>query len=316
MKIAKNNLDVQIAILEAKLGITPNIQWCADAVKNPKLSKKLEDMSELAMKEELQKLRVEKAKQKLFWIQKELNRSVKKAKAFNVQKIVKKIKSLPDDQRATFDDDLKAAKALDHMRMATLIYQDSILNSIREYIATTLTSLGLQSTLASGTEEYRNILQQKALSNDIEVLQNDLESFLRKLLHEPIKVEKSVKEAKEPSKISDTISEEEARQEFFVSSLNQNSDNEQEDVPKRKKNRMGQKARRALAESRYGKSANHFRAEAPRQRPQTKLSHDLAKKGARLAPEELHPSWQAKQLAKQKEQNAHFQGTKKVFSDD
>lgn len=118
-------------------------------------------------------------------------------------------------------------------------------------------------------------------------------------------------------------------------------------APKKRKNRMGQKARRALWEKKYGQNANHIRKEKEKNKSNRDQGWDLRRgatdesgdrgrkpKGRKSeskskpqgsddaskptkapAKEEkpLHPSWEAARKAKEKSTQATFQGKKITF---
>lgn len=101
--------------------------------------------------------------------------------------------------------------------------------------------------------------------------------------------------------------------EHFASSTNRHKRNMHQSFNPmaKKKNRMGQRARRALAESQYGSQANHLRNKARNavQEAKPRHQHDNASQS-------LHPSWQARRQAQAKEQTARFSGVKKTFEMD
>ncbi|PYI05440.1 Bud-site selection protein, partial [Aspergillus sclerotiicarbonarius CBS 121057] len=124
------------------------------------------------------------------------------------------------------------------------------------------------------------------------------------------------------------------------------SESEAEDVatnePPKRKNRMGQQARRALWEKKYGSGANHVKLEQGRRgrdngwdarrgateggdrwgrggnqgwgRPQQQ--NGRPRRGPPAKPQDnkpLHPSWEAAKKAKEQKNTASFQGKKVVF---
>jgi hypothetical protein len=132
------------------------------------------------------------------------------------------------------------------------------------------------------------------------------------------------------------------------------SESEPEDVdgaePPRRKNRMGQQARRALWEKKYGSGANHVKSQQDQQRrggrdngwdmrrgatdgsegPRGRRGQTRGASGrsqqytdrpqrrppAQKKPEDnkpLHPSWEAAKRAKEQKTTASFQGKKVVF---
>ena len=323
-------MEVQIAFLESLLGITPLIQWTQDAVKNPKMRRKFEAMTREEMERELHSLRLQKINQKLFWLRKELTRQLKKVKTFIVQKIIKQIKEISEGteqdiilKRAHLDAKLKSVKAMSHGVEAERLFEQKVLNTSSPFLSRVFATFCIKPAEKSEpVNEY--LLAQKKVTTILDELTADLESFLKRLLHEkdeatrrqPV-AEKTVKDS-----VIDDDSEEEADESdadsnvqdvYFVDSLSHRETEKKKtrNPPEKvKKNRMGQKARRALAEAKFGDKAKHLGQKAMTRKPYSK------QQPTKQAPEQLHPSWQAKQQAKLKEQNVHFQGTKRVFNDD
>ena len=331
VKVAEGNLEVQIAFLESLLGITPLIQWTQDAVKNPKMRRKFEAMTREEMESELHSLRLQKINQKLFWLRKELTRQLKKVKTFMVQKIIKQIKESSEGteqdnnilKRADLDAKLKSVKAMSHSVEAERVFEQKIIKTSSPFLSKVFTTFGIRpAEKCEPVNEY--LLAQKKVTNILHELTTDLESFLKRLLHEkdeatrrqPV-AEKTVKDS-----VIDDDSEEEADESdadsnvqdvYFVDSLSHRETEKKKtrNPPEKvKKNRMGQKARRALAEAKFGDKAKHLGQHVTARKPYSK------QQPTKQAPEQLHPSWQAKHQAKLKEQNVQFQGTKRVFNDD
>ncbi|ORX77534.1 hypothetical protein BCR32DRAFT_270606 [Anaeromyces robustus] len=106
---------------------------------------------------------------------------------------------------------------------------------------------------------------------------------------------------------------------MFMSSLNgeeneYSSDEESlsdfiEEKRPKKKNRMGQRERQKLWEKNYGKNANHLKKAR-----EMKLKEAKKEKNNKL-PENLHPSWEAKRLLKEKSKIVEFTGKKITFDD-
>ncbi|ORX48365.1 hypothetical protein BCR36DRAFT_329337 [Piromyces finnis] len=108
---------------------------------------------------------------------------------------------------------------------------------------------------------------------------------------------------------------------MFMSSLNggvddyySSDDDETNDIieekrPK-KKNRMGQRERQKLWEKNFGKNANHLKKAR-----ELKLKEKKKEKTSKL-PDNLHPSWEAKRLMKEKSKIVEFTGKKVTFDDD
>jgi len=94
----------------------------------------------------------------------------------------------------------------------------------------------------------------------------------------------------------------------FYSSEDDASDIIEEKRPK-KKNRMGQRERQKLWEKNYGKNANHLKKAR-----ELKLKEKKKEKRNKL--ENLHPSWEAKRLMKEKSKIVEFTGKKITFGDE
>ncbi|KAJ5825571.1 hypothetical protein N7474_002709 [Penicillium riverlandense] len=130
---------------------------------------------------------------------------------------------------------------------------------------------------------------------------------------------------------------------YWSGSESEATDDEAAAGPPKRKNRMGQQARRALWEKKYGEKANHVQKEMKKQkknrdsgwdvkrgatdagrrgrRPQNRRDEQtgantmpLGKaKSAAQDSGPLHPSWEAKKKAKEQASTASFQGKKVVF---
>lgn len=135
---------------------------------------------------------------------------------------------------------------------------------------------------------------------------------------------------------------------YWSGSESEATDDEQVAGPPKRKNRMGQQARRALWEKKYGEKANHVQQEQKKQRRSRDSGWDT-RRGAtgggrgghyggrggydgssgrphnrhdgqdkpKAPPKEtsgpLHPSWEAKRKQKEQSSNVAFQGTKVTF---
>ncbi|KAJ5612453.1 hypothetical protein N7510_005647 [Penicillium lagena] len=130
---------------------------------------------------------------------------------------------------------------------------------------------------------------------------------------------------------------------YWSGSESEATDDEAAAGPPKRKNRMGQQARRALWEKKYGEKANHVQKEMKKQkrnrdagwdvkrgamdagrrggRPQNRRDEQTGantlplgkSKSAAQDTGPLHPSWEAKKKAKEQASTASFQGTKVVF---
>lgn len=98
------------------------------------------------------------------------------------------------------------------------------------------------------------------------------------------------------------------------------------DMDERKKNRMGQRARKRMWEEKYGDSAKHVQAEKKakgkdgkgrytkaRGVDNPKSTHNKLRKEESSSSLSLHPSWEASK--RMKEKHVSFQGQRTVFSD-
>ncbi|KAI9209845.1 BUD22-domain-containing protein [Polychytrium aggregatum] len=115
---------------------------------------------------------------------------------------------------------------------------------------------------------------------------------------------------------------------FITSLAGAASDESDPEDGQSKKNRMGQRARRELAEKKYGRNAKHLIAEKEKRKTEYLLKRPAkpgiaadrpAKRvrvddGDKRTGTKLHPSWEAKQ--KQRQAISAYQGKKTVFSGD
>ncbi|BFZ60180.1 hypothetical protein YB2330_001203 [Saitoella coloradoensis] len=148
------------------------------------------------------------------------------------------------------------------------------------------------------------------------------------------KTEKKVtKEAKPPKKPDSTVFLPSLSAGYFSGGSDSDADREYAELDKKlRKNRMGQRARRALAEKKFGRHAAHVKKEQEeRQKEKEEFEErrkkrefrdaikakELAEKEAKrreLEAKPVHPSWAAKQALKEKEKTiVPFQGKKITF---
>ncbi|TPR04721.1 Alcohol dehydrogenase GroES-like domain family protein [Aspergillus niger] len=117
---------------------------------------------------------------------------------------------------------------------------------------------------------------------------------------------------------------------YWSGSEDEAEDGEAANEPPRRKNRMGQQARRALWEKKYGSGANHVKQEKNKRKAGGRDNGWDARRGATdggdrwgrgggppaKKPEDnkpLHPSWEAARKAKEQKATAAFQGKKVTF---
>ena len=331
-------------------------------------------------------LRRQKVESKFYHVKsKILTKQMKKVKVFLTQRIVKKIKQKKTEEEGKFEDfkeletELIKIKSLDHVKLADWAFSSQVLKD--EYLKVKMVELGIsENSINFEFEGIDKISSIKCFQDAIKTSRNDLIVFIKKLLHEavlePIKktTEKAAVERKSiPKRLS-------ADKSFFMDSLNagesdievnNDSDDEgrvaftddedeeenggyvgsevEEEKPKKKKNRLGQLARRRLAENMYGREAKHIQSggltvqqkeELRKQKSQQKkertarIKKDAVKsdkfKKEKAADEsvsefkkvasvkidpKMHPSWAAKLQQQAKAQQATFQGQKIKFED-
>lgn len=309
-----------------------------------------------------------------------LPKQMKKVKVFLVQRVVKKIKQTTSADSASADNselesELTKAKALDHVKLALWAFNTQIITK-DEYLRGKCQELGVK---VEDEEELKaleltfpldKIMGIKCFQDAVKGCKAELVLFIQKLLHE----------APPEKKIAKVTGSKERRQQsqlgtdksFFMSSLNEgDSDNEQVDgrvtfsddeeddddkynafeepVVKKKKNRLGQLARRRLAEKNFGTEAKHIKSggltvqqkeEERKQKSIQKRERDARIKKDAIRTERLnkkkagdesvnefkkasgikidanmHPSWAAKLQQQAKAQQATFSGKKIKFDE-
>ncbi|GAO49357.1 Bud-site selection protein [Saitoella complicata NRRL Y-17804] len=147
------------------------------------------------------------------------------------------------------------------------------------------------------------------------------------------KEKKATKEAKLPKKPDSTVFLPSLSAGYFSGGSDSDADREYAEFDKKeRKNRMGQRARRALAEKKFGRHAAHVKKEQEERQKEreafderkkkrevrdTIKAKELAEKEAKrreLEAKPVHPSWAAKQALKEKEKTiVPFQGKKITF---
>lgn len=316
---------------------------------------------------------------------------MKKVKVLLTQKILKKIKTAGEGEKAALQTELLRTKSLDHLKLANWTFNTQVFKN-EEYLQAKLKELEITLPSNEGNIEIEGIdkiLSIKCYQDALKACRSDLVLFLRKLLHETVEVEGNVKlvePAKDTRKIEKIKKPLRSDQSFFMESLNADesdvdeelsdvdsgdnfngrevafSDDEEEAEAygeylnesddgingknKKKKNRLGQLARRRLAESKFGSEAKHIknggltvlqREELRKQKSQqrkekaarikkdVKKASEFLKKegkdsnsasttGIKIDPK-MHPSWAAKLQQQAKIQQASFSGQKIKFED-
>jgi hypothetical protein len=308
-------------------------------------------------------LRKQKIESKLYHLRcKVLPKQMKKLKTTLTQRIAKK----PPTE--CVGDELAKAKSLDHVRLANWAFKVHVVKK-DSYLCEKLQEYNVEVFNEESCDEFVKLQSIKSFQDAVKATRSDLTTFMRKLLHEEI--QQVVPKPKTPT----TPEPLKADKSYFIGNLNEeaevsdnglfegySSDNDdlEEDgedchdatIPKKKKNRLGQVARRRLAEQKFGQEAKHIKSggltvqqrEALRKQKSdqrkdrlarikketSKKSESSARKNDSLSknPDEpiaakpaikidpsMHPSWAAKLQQQQKASSASFQGQKIKFDD-
>lgn len=307
---------------------------------------------------------------------------MKKVKVSLTQRVMKKIKTAKEAGEITkLESELVRTKALDHVKLANWTFNTQIFKN-EEYLQEKMKDLEIPLPQNDGKFEIEGIdkiLSIKCYQDAVKACRADLILFMKKLLNEvPVKIEAvAVKED-----LIDKISTKKAAplgadKSFFMACLNADdsevdsdvgsesgrvafSDDEEEEEAyggylkregsdtenktKKKKNRLGQVARRRMAEQKFGGEAKHIksggltvqqreelRAQKSQQRKErlVRIKKDVAKASEFLKQKEasekpgapikvdpkIHPSWAAKLQQQAKIQQATFQGQKIKFDE-
>lgn len=343
---------MQIRLLESQQGLVPDKGRSFLAKKQTEKIVRQLDAAGVSVKAKLHELKRKKVELCLKRQREEINRQVKKAKAFALRKLIKRIKEerakSPESQRLKgLEERLASLKAVKHQEEALLVF-DNLLLLASECARKMLEEFNL---LPAGELRPSNkMIEGKSLQAAIHAVRENVETFSTNLLRDnPAQVAVSARKAHNLSGFgaepdagasansgADPDANPDADtgtgNDFFVDNLNaparakggkKNGTDYYKEEPAVRKNRMGQKARRALWEQQYGQKANHIL----RQREQKDAGHSARSGGSgrertvkrnlpkMKADPELHPSWIARQEAKAKERDAHFQGQKTTFGD-
>ncbi len=313
-----------------------------------------------------------------------LMKNVKTAAIQKNVKRIKQIKAAEGkesgDQLFKLDQELTCLKTLNHSKMSDFVFYSHILKD--DYLQSKLGVVGLTAVLAEQKEATLMELSSKLASSKtfqdaVKNERQDLTIFIKKLFHERLP-----RSAPAPAKTQLRASDNKKAESYFVSSLNTSdsegdvseadsfvgvrssalvfTDDEDEDfekfsddseagdgksgVKKKKKNRLGQLARRRAAEKLHGQNAKHLKEGGPsvqqqeerrKERIVQKRARELRikkkKEETRKAEKEkeqgtlrnkskidpaLHPSWAAKLQNQNRINAATFQGKKIKFGDE
>ena len=292
----RDNLVLQINALEAQSGLEPRIQR----------SKYIKPVVQ-----DIDGLRREKTKLHLHHLQKVLNRSFKKAKTFTVQRIVKKLKKLKEEGKGEevlkmLEEELARVKA--YKPVDTVVF-GAFLKKCSEYSKEKCSFLEVCQDEAADQVALK-IMQNNAFNAELNKQAASFEQFLKKLYHEnepspaPTKTpqDKPKRERRERKRVIDSI-----------------EDDDEAAGASRKRNRLGQAARRKLAEEKYGDQAKHLRLNAASSSKKEKKRYyenkDKQEEPVKTKDEELHPSWQARREVKEKMSKVKFEGKSIKFED-
>jgi len=251
----------------------------------------------------------------------------KKAKAFLVQKTTRRLKEagLAEEKKAKLEGLLKETKALDHIVLGIALLASALQNDentwerVKEHVEVV------------AKDDFTELLNTPALVKEKKALLTEVKSFLAKIFHDGEQLNAEHVDEIEAIGTENSGTNGGA---FFVESLNHGAQSELEDddegsesedeedfegsLDKRpkKKNRLGQRARRELWEQKYGEKAKHVRkakAEKLRARKQhsertlVEIEEPKFKMAATPVAENansnLHPSWAAKLAQKQRASN-------------
>lgn len=315
----------------------------------------------------IRQLRRQKVETKLHHTRtKFLPKIMKKVKVSLTQRVVKKIKTGEVEKLAELEKELASMKALNHVKLADWTFNTQIFKN-EEYLQSKLKELEM--ALPQNDEDkieiggIDKILSVKCYQDAVKACRSDLVLFMKKLLNEA-PVVKEIKELKVKEVAAKRVGSDKS---FFMESLNaddsENNENDAKEVAftddeeeedaysgylrdeesdteknlKKKKNRLGQVARRRLAEQKFGSEAKHIksggltvqqreelRSQKSQQRKErlVRIKKDVAKASEFLKQKEasemsagpikvdpkMHPSWAAKLQQQAKIQQATFQG--------
>ena len=310
---------------------------------------------------------------------------MKKVKVFLIQRVVKKIKQknlekeLNLGESKELESELIKMKSLDHVKFANWAFSSQILKD--EYLKAKMDVLGVNEDAVDFNFDFVDKIKSvKCFQDVLKACKSDLIVFMRKLFHEnvPESSKNNEKERAPLEKRTKDLRKPSSDKSFFMNSLNAddsdidfeggsdfegrvaftdddeensgyfNSDVE-ENKPKKKKNRLGQLARRRLAEKMYGREAKHIKCGGltvqEKEELRKKKSQQKKERAARIKKDgangpkfkrqnsdeesvlefkkastvkidpKMHPSWAAKLQQQAKAQQTTFQGQKIKFDD-
>lgn len=363
------------------------VSWAKKAVSNYKFTKRLNTIigSDVDPEEQIKALQKQKISAKFHHVRtKTLCKSMKEVKNATVKKLNRRIKELQtqknDQEVEKIQKELSVIKETDHAQVSNFAFFHFVLKD--EYLQEKLTNLGITEEIeeqktSSKIDLSPKMSSCKAFQDAVKAERQDLILFFKKLFHEKVESQRDQKKQNNDKPVQNKKLES-----CFVTSLNasgsdseadsyastgavggmvftddedgsvtfdgySDSEDDEDRKPKKKKNRLGQLARRRLAEKLYGEKAKHIQsggltvkqreeqrkqriaqrrareARIEKQAKREKEAAAAAAKGKKVTkqisvaePEQLHPSWAAKLKNQSRINQTAFQGKKIKFSDD
>ena len=247
-----------------------------------------------------------------FAVRKEIQRAAKKAKTFGVRKIIQRIKEAHEDAtKKKLEDQLKKTRTLDLTTVAQYLFVEQVVKK-NEYLGSKISVSG------EWKEDLMSVISLilgNSLRKSLDEISFGLVAFVKKLYHEEPKnaegtgnkkvglkeqedVDYSSKDIIASNKTAAVIKHRVKRHEFRNGNTAE------------RKNRKGQRARRAEWEKKYGSQARHLQSNAScsnlasdirdnhhtrKSSPEVKLpkKKDKVKDGQKESGK-LHPSWEAR----------------------
>lgn len=262
----------------------------------------------------------------------------KKGKTFLVRRLTRKVKEEKEDSTKS-KEKLATAKVLDHSKLGLIL--------LRKALSEIPRMLELAGAEPEGVPtEAVKILETASIRSEQDRICKDAKAFVAKLFHEDDTKDKKAEAVVVEKSENEADDEKRPEQNFFMASLNagnsdseddhpvrtkgkrKNNDYDDDGIPK-KKNRLGQRARRAMWEQQYGDKAKHIKrakdekkkaGPARKSNPNRPVFEDnsvvkraLPKKTE--STESLHPSWAAKKAQKERLASASAEPSRIVFED-
>lgn len=319
-EMPKENVNLEISLLEAALGLEPLLPVAKKMIADAKQRERLltrhfsadlaGDFSPESLQRCLQVQRVKRCQGKRHALGKAVHRSLKKAKAFAVQRLVRRIK---EDK----DDGIQLQSQL--VKVKELGIEDLTKQAVLQ-LRLSFEEPG-ESTPLSGNP----LFDSAAFKKDFAAVQKELSEFCQNIfaVRQPPQLVKAEKIERNPTEIPRKRGITQESRHFddkkrrtiesrFVGSLSKAAASSSSDPSQPTTNRMGQRARRALAEKLHGSQAKHLQK---REEFKPRVEKKLAVKRSAPIVEKMHPSWEAKKLERQKLAKAQFSGKKVTFSD-